>query len=339
MAGERGTALARALIPFARRLRLSLVARVLPAAVAAALGAASVLLLVARPDPAYALSAYAAALGLAGLASWWYARWRIPSLAATARQLDARFGLEDRIVTALQFAEPTDDVARVVVADALSRLEHTAVTRIPVAAGGPGLWAAAATVMVTGVVVAGPLGRETPSRIDRGGFALASEPLTLGRHGDVPTGEAPSQGQRAAVRMAAGSPAPVTAERRGVPAGARAPVTASAGAIAAQPAAPGAGGGSATRNDPGAEAIGEGASGRGASAGGAARRAAGGVRHGSTAASGAPGGASGGARLDAETYRQALARTETAIGRDRVPVSLRAYVRDYLLAIRPREEP
>jgi hypothetical protein len=43
--------------------------------------------------------------------------------------------------------------------------------------------------------------------------------------------------------------------------------------------------------------------------------------------------------VDASGYRRALAQAETAIAKDRVPAHLRAYVREYFVAIRPQSAP
>jgi hypothetical protein len=112
------------LAAFQRRLIFISFARWLPAAVAAAFVAFDAVLLAAHPPLREALIWLAAAMTLAVTATGVVAFVNVPSLPATARILDRRFHLEDRVVTALEFSGHVDLdlMSRLIVADAGSKL-------------------------------------------------------------------------------------------------------------------------------------------------------------------------------------------------------------------------
>jgi len=363
--GRPGAHFSDRLRPFQRRVQRVIFLRSLPATGAvAALTMVIVLMRLQVSAMASALSMAAALVGAIAAAAL-IAIIRCPSPGATAALVDARFALLDRMVTALQFAEDEDPVAEHVVGDAawhLGRLE-------PAMLDGRGpmrpVWAlAAAVAAVVGVVIAMPawIGSPWPPS---DGAAAASAAATGSPLSDAARGRARSPRTPAA---ASGSPAPNSqpeapqterahsalmaeptrsdsrpeagrGESTARTADANQTVaTASANnglpAAASRGETPASGGTGANAR---AAASAGSRSGRGGGATAAAATAvhrAGGVADGAVTAASDPS-PSPVPAIDATRYRLAAARAEAAIAQHRVPASLRAYVRDYFLALRP----
>ncbi len=152
MAPSDATVLKSALRRFQHRLRLMAFLRHLTVTCAIALGLFDILVMTARLQ-GIALRASAATAALAVLAAYALAVFKTPSLSATARIVDARFGLQDRAVSALQFAESADPIASLVVADAASRLKRMPVSRLPLTVPVTARWLAASVFLVSAVLL------------------------------------------------------------------------------------------------------------------------------------------------------------------------------------------
>jgi hypothetical protein len=360
---------------FQRRLRISVFARSVPITGVCALAAVDVGCLVLRPTVSVAILACAGALVFTLLAAWLVALIRTPSLSATARVLDRRARLDDRAVTALQFAAAGDAVSRLIVEETRARLETTPVSRLPLDVSGPWRWGAVAVLAVSGLIVigldqpnagsssmqpAGPSSAAAPStRATRANARQGSSSAT--RTGDERMAGAPEHPETtltaaqkvkggddsAAVgdpRAGVGNTAtqPGSATQDGEPldrvGSASAPRTEAAATARGTSDGDRGGGGDASRADTAALS----AAGRGGRGATRSATTGGGVAGGALARDGAAPKASASPAnsvLGTSDFRRAYARAEAAIGRERVPPRLRSYVRDYFLAIRPQPTP
>lgn len=88
--------------------------------------------------------------GLVAVAMWW----AVPDVSATARAIDRRAGLDDRLATALQVARDDDPVARLIVRDAATRLRRLRPTRVfPFEAPTHGrVWLSAGVLLAAGLL-------------------------------------------------------------------------------------------------------------------------------------------------------------------------------------------
>jgi hypothetical protein len=289
---------------------------------------------------------------------------RTPSPRRIAAVADARLRLEDCLVTALQYADDPDAVSRLVVRDATSRLAggspaHVFPFRVPAWIG----WVAVVTITASAILTL--TGRNTSFGVPRRPAASSGAGVTAAAavpNGSVQAGDAASSGPTSRNRASShAGPAPARdpgntqgadgAGDRGKAPGARPDTSASRAprsedgrrsAAAAAPAAVTPAADVVTPLAPRALS----ASNDLGSAGGVASR-------GQTAASGAGGVSSRGTASGSEgtprtggepprdarpdthdaRYAAARARAEAALGGERIPPGLRAYLTAYFTAI------
>ncbi len=142
--------LARALEAFRRRRRRVLALRFLGTALAVSVVAGEALALVFGTTAAATAWLLAGAAAAAVVASFGAAVARTPSLSGTARLLDRRASLKNRAATALQFVQQDDPMARLVVRDAMRRIEGLDPALVfPREAPGRALWLVAAVAVST----------------------------------------------------------------------------------------------------------------------------------------------------------------------------------------------
>jgi len=361
---------AAALKPFQRRLRRSMFIKRIPITCAFALAAFDVASLTLGPRPSVAILWCIGALAACVLSALAIAWIRTPSLSETARALDRHARLDDRAVTALQFASADDDVSRLVVGEAMARLETTPVTVLPFDVSARWGWGALGVLAASGLIVislgrpdvrssslpefgasqAGPSAqaeransRQGSARGIRTGDGTAATPerpdaLTAARR----TNGNEDSGQSGAARAHAGN----SRTESDTTAGDR-DQRIQSGSSSRQRAEAG----STSRSTSDGERGGCGDTSRAAVLGAGGRGARGATRD-STSGGGVAGGAlarddaapTGAASpvttvLSTAGYRSAYARAEAALTRERVPPRFRSYVRDYFLAIRPRPSP
>ena len=307
-------------------------------------------------------AAFAIALGAALI--------RTPARRQIAAIVDARLALDERLVTALQYAGDQDVVSRLVVRDAAGRVATVAPARVfpyhvparlPMVAAVALTASACLTLIAARVPVMMPVGTAraaaTMPPAGAGPVARTRTQMTTVSDSALPTAaKSVAEASRAAGTRATEGPTAALGARSGAT-GARASAetttrvasdlerggprdSAPLAAVAPPRAAPGVpqpASSASPRSRPG-------------SATGAVTRA-GSV---SSAAGGLSGkgrgqrGSSGGVpRADGTTpdrqsadygarYRESLARAESALAQEHTPPGLRAYVREYFLSIRPR---
>jgi hypothetical protein len=363
MAAESSNArLQLALRPFQRRLRRRAAARYLPVAGAIALVAATIATWFSMN--AFTALLFAAVFAVAAACALAFIR--TPTIAATARIVDAELQLQDRTVSALQFSALDDAIARLVVNEGISRLQSqkSASLRVTVPARGRWLCLAAALLFVV-VFVARDGSSSAPASPSQSGAAVTTS-RGASQRGGTPTAAAASAPAGAARETpslsGAGSTTPETrrpeTQRNAERAGATerrdssahadnatgSPAATAATTDAMRPAPAGAGAAQNAGQGGAATALASNPSGpgRGAGAAGGRERAAGGVAGAKLAGTNpqpTPGAsAARGDRRDA-AYAAAYARAESATAAEHVPVRLRSYVRAYFLAIRPGSQP
>jgi hypothetical protein len=272
---------------------------------------------------------------------------RAPSMRATAAAIDGRLQLQDRIVTALQLVDESDQMARLVVRDAGAHLSAMSPSRaFPFEAPshfGATLMATVAVTIVFLVIARAPAGSWLAARggssVSTGaGAGRSVRSAKPGSNARIVDGVAPSASE--APRRT--SP-PMAASREDIPAGRESKPndadTRALGRGANEPRAVDPGPSTSGRDAGNAAGMRDG--GRGA-AGFTERMApaAGGVNGalasiprpapGRAAVAAAPGNAA-----YRDEYRMAAARAQTAIAQERVPARLRTYVRRYFVAIHP----
>jgi hypothetical protein len=155
--------------PFRRRLRWSLFARSAAVSGAIAFGLLNVVLLTVPPARTAAIPGWAGALALAMAAAWAVTLMRTPSLHETAATLDRDLQLQDRCVTAAQYAGASDAASALVVRDAVARLEGLSPALLPLRIPASRYWLTA--VLAASAGLAGPLlqGSVTPDAAIGGG--------------------------------------------------------------------------------------------------------------------------------------------------------------------------
>jgi hypothetical protein len=293
---------------------------------------------------------------------------RTPPPRRLAALADARLHLEDRLVTALQYADDPDAVSRLVVRDATSRLAGASPARVfPFRAPAWIGWIAAVALTASAALTLA--GRDTSSGAFRRSNASSGAGVTsaaAGTNGSVRTSEGASSG-RASRDQASRDPGPAPARVSGntqgaAGAGDRGKAPGAHPETSADPAAPPREDGRASAAvalaaalTPAAVAVAPRATGatsssRGlGSAGGAAARGqsaasgAGGISsRGVAAGSGGAPRTSGAVQPDARQntndarYAAARARAEAALAGEQIPPGLRAYLTAYFTAISPR---
>lgn len=301
---------------------------------------------------------------------------RAPTLRATAVALDERLRLEDRAVTALQVLAEPDPVARLVVRDAAAHITRLAPASVfPLRAPVGARWMAGGAALIPALVLLN-IWAGTPvtlGRVDEGmasGTSSVAQSASARRGGSANrsadatsgAGPVPAPAERAsrqaedvsARRPDSGAPGGSSQDGLPGPSASRYAATARLGESSPAPRD--------ARADQ-ADTAG-GSRGDGSGAGGPAGRGeagAGGLRGGGgrgigSAVPGMAGGAGGvtGGRLTdlprvvapplaandrvyAGQYNSAWALAQAAIAQERVPAALRAYVRNYFIAIRPRD--
>jgi hypothetical protein len=364
--GQTG-AFAATLRPFQRRLRKSLFVRTCFVASAFAIAAVDVICLILRQEAVVAILGLIGAFAFSLLLSWAIAVARTPSLSETARVIDRHARLDDRAVTALQFAPDGDAVSRLIVDEATMRLEATPVSTLPAQLSPRWRWTAVGVLAVSALIVIG-LGQVNarPSSVvsfEESTASSSAADRSNTRHGssravqatDVTAGaaqqtDAPPIDARK-LNGAEGSSTPGTA-RTAVERTAAEQATVSgdrdqldrAGSASLQRAEVAT---TSRGTSDSSRAAGVDASRTGTGPLSAGGRGAQGITRDSTGGGGVSGGAltPGNAgpfpapppmstALHATDYRGAYARAEAAMARERVPPRLRSYVRDYFLAIR-----
>jgi hypothetical protein len=360
-------AFAAALKPFQRRLRRSMFVKCVPITCAFAFAAFDVASLTFGPEPSLTILGCIGALAAGVLSAWAIAWLRTPSLSETARALDRHARLDDRAVTALQFASVDDEMSRLVVREAMVRLETTPVTVLPFDVSARWGWSALGVLAASGLIVIS-LGRRDvrSSSVPEFGASQAGPSAQAQRanarqgsargvqtgDGTAATPERPDalaaarrtngsedSGQSSAARAHAGS-SPTESDSATGDRDQRNQSGSSTGQRAEA--------GSTSRGTSDGERAGGGDISRAAVLGAGGRGARGATRHSTTTGGGVAGGAvaqdnavptvaaSVNPVLSGAEYRSAYARAESAIARERVPPRLRSYVRDYFLAIRPQ---
>lgn len=248
---------------------------------------------------------------------------RVSSLTRIGAIVDHQCGLQDRVVTALQFVDASDDIASFILRDALRHLRTVAPARVfpfqPRRIGG-GL--AALLVIAAG-------GFALPSR------AISEFPRMPAHAARGPAADdAPANGEVAAIENASTNPnnhanetTRNTPGTQATPSSQIAPMPDANPAVSPPPA-----GGSGTApgraHGPSSGAAGE----------GEARTAAAGAALSGTARVGGAGSGQAGTAvetrlMDSGAATVAMHRAETAIARGQVPARHRAYVHDYFAAL------
>ncbi len=369
--------LARALEPFRRRRRRVLAVRFVGTALALSVVAAEALALAFDTSATHSVWLVAGATAAAVVAGLSAAAVRTPSLSETARLLDRRASLKNRAAAGLQFVQHDDPMARLVVRDAVRRIEGLDPTVVfPREAPGGAQWLVAAVAISTlilgvnawragmaplagGARSGGLLVPGAPNQASPGAPAARQTAVALAQPAQAP--------ETAAVPgMPASPPRESTPSAAGAPPGLTTPANAAAAplsqpALTASPATSGvppdrspfpvgaAADARRTAAAPGAPsargAAPAGSGGRGAGAEGAVESGAshegGGVKGGSVEAGAVPAPRPAGeaGRLSAVEYRAAWARAQAALADERVPPPLRDYVRRYFAAIRSPRTP
>lgn len=370
MSGHSVAAFMTTLRRFDRRLRLRTFLRYVPFAVAIAIAMDAAFASFVQIDSVAIL--VGSSLVLAVLAAYGLAVSRTASLSATARIVDRELKLQDRTTSALEFLHGTDAVSRLVVADATARLESLPVSSLPLTVSRSARWAAALTAISALLVITMLSSSRHESRADAISFGSASPGRASA---DVDGGSARSSAVRRATSAASDShesrvATPSSDLRAAPPGGAAAEATAQAtapntgrrdvarsnedapSAEEATSAAPGptdprsgSDSGANSRKDARANTP------AGTTATSALLARGQGAKAPSTAHAGG-GGIGGGAVVDtpagiarstwagrsgrqSAAYAAAYARAEAALPTERIPVSLRSYVRAYFVAIRP----
>lgn len=358
----------RALRPFRLRLRTAAFVRHVPAACIVALVMLDAALLVLRPGLVAAALTCGAALTLAIVGAGIGALVTTPSLTDTARTIDGYFRLENRAVTALQFSDAPDPMSRLIVGDATRRLGGIPASRLPLGGAAPKLrWAAIATAAASVLLVyltAGgtsvPL-TESVGPTAASGSAAAGQALSrsdagraAGRGGAATRTSTSAQASPVPTRRMGPGNAATTRDAAGESRGATPGTTPSAGTDTLDRAVqPDRAIGEARRSLSASTSTSAPAAGGAGDGQGSAADASGAGRGGRNVAarSAGSGGVAGGALLGDRTTgrsgeqettvdmagltaRAASARAEAALGDQRVPPRLRAYVRDYFVAVR-----
>lgn len=261
---------------------------------------------------------------------------RTPGLRDIAKALDVRLRLQDRLVTAVQFQHDTDAFSNLVVGDALARLDVVGPeSAFPFRVSKPGWIAGAAAVAAPIVFVLATTGVPRIREMMRGGRAAGAGTLTMPSQ-DTSSRAASSDGRTRAPGAATAS------ERRSgtdIDAATTPPANALARAAQQTPGAAPHAAASGTRESIGNRAAG--AAAQPAVGGTLSESDAGGVKNGIAARIGtAEQGVARTAAADRSTaaYRAAWSNAERAIAQEKVPSDLRAYVRQYFVAIRPLED-
>jgi hypothetical protein len=350
-----GTDAGRLVVILARLRRRAVVAL----AVRYICAAATVTLLVGEAvlmaSPAYAgpralLGGLALAAGVAGAAAWF----RAPAVRETAHAVDRRLRLQNRLVTAFQYRDATDEFSRLVVRDALAHADDIRPAlafplRIPGWVRFAAVAACAAPLVFVLARDAVPEFWQRASTGDASAPGALSIPSAAGNRDETATpeanaGAAVDGAPRVAVEA---TPVPQEAGNRG-PLSERTPgnVDSSTPRTAAAetggrgvPAGARSGSGRAGGTPRGAPAEGGGAGRGNGNAGSSQTAQAGGL-------TGEPGSDTDAARArrGAEpardpAYRSAWSTSQRAIAQEHIPSALREYVRQYFLAIRPVEAP
>ena len=355
---------------FRRRLILVALVRLLPVAAAIAVGAAVVLAQVARWGANGALMAAALSTGVASVVAAVIAYRRTGGLVQVAATLDRRFELANRLATAMAFAGDDDGMATLIAADAQVTLGRRRPQDVAFESPRHLTWIVVGTaaVVVASVFASQPSSDSDASVASQGvlgdtapaaaasGRALASPPQTSSASEAARVQPADANAGRAAAassaarkpgsldepasqstsREAADRPAERDAESRRTPSidPARTPAGAN-GASAGQRAndARSANANSASPNQA-QQARGNLGGGAGANAVRSTTARAGGVRGDANLSATSPQERVALTPRAATTPSAAWDRAESAIEREHLPLDLRTYVRDYLVAIR-----
>lgn len=357
---------------FRRRMAMVVFVRYGLAAAATALVGAQGIAIFVQPSLNGALRWFVAGSVVAFIASAVAALAQTRPSRSIAIALDRRLGLEDRVLSAVQFSGQGDEVSRLVVADAAARMAALGPGAVPWQAPPGGLWLLGAVLcssMALGVRVMGTSADQSPAAA--GGIVIPGGRPSASASAN-PSVRSPGGVPSETVR-ASGNPVRSSPVAGGAP-----EASGAAGIAAAQPSSPadqarpaeqtGDDSASVARDNAGirvpstgerrasSASGGDGQSGRGGTqpTAGGGRNGLGGNTPGAPDPSGR-GGAQGGALTsvgghevlprnpDAGSYdmryRAAVAHAEAAIAQQRVPPRLRAYVRDYFVGIRSAGAP
>ena len=330
---------------FQRRLVLVAFVRTLPLAAVAATTAGLAIARGAHLQPSAVAAALLIGLFIASLATASIVWRQTGRLGQTAATLDRRFGLANRVATALEFAGHGDDVSQLILADAERTLRRHESNELPFEAPAHLAW------LLIVVAAAGVLFVWTGASSN-----AAENAASQGVLGGVSTASLSSE-KRAPTSMTANSAVIHTTE--GAPRPQASDSTTHSEQAATRPA-------EARREPTGARGGNSGLSadrGQSRSAGDVSRNSGWGARSdrgGSSASTelrttvDGAGGVRGSSPQDgsasdkrqtasdtslASTPLAAWDRAEAALAREHLPVELRSYVRDYLIAIRPGNQP
>ncbi len=368
---------------FRRRLWLIAFVRTWPAATAVAVMAAAAAALAIRRLDGDRVALLVGAMIVATVFAAVAARRRTGGIADAAATLDRRFGLANRIVTALEFGAQGDDVARLIAEDAASRLGRRRPEDLPLEAPRHLGWIVTGFIVLAVAFVAA--GRSTTTAGDaitsqgvladgagaptaiggrtatapsssRGASAVAGDERRLAdaRSEDPLTPSSPKSGAAADVppRRADAGDAQPSASSSPSPSSSPPSAPSRDSAAVSSPRRTAALSGSDGRS-PGREAAAAAAASSGRERATGDDRGAGagatGVRGTASGAGGVSGAAAqrspdesqvhGRSNEPRETAAAAWNRAESALARERLPVGLRGYVHDYLVAIRPGSRP
>ncbi|HUK37474.1 MAG TPA: hypothetical protein VLV86_26335 [Vicinamibacterales bacterium] len=361
---------------FQRRLIAIACVRTLPATASVVIGGVLLVGWIAHWRPEAVAGGVAAGAVLAALSSMLLAARRTGRLAATAAAIDLRFGLANRIATALEFAAQDDQVSRLIVGDALSTLSRRSPQDLPFERPRHLGWTFAgltAAIVAFGIVsprsgasddrarsqlvlnsVASTSSSNDPhARTSTASTSDESErPVASanqrGRQATSTTNSAPrADNDESAPRQAAAGNTPTESAQRNAEPGRPGEID----AVKSPSAARGVSGGQATTRQSEVSGVAVSRSNlettskefRGASGSAA-------VRGSTTGSGGARGPSTPDARntntqpastygLERSTTQATWDRAESALARERLPLSLRSYVRSYLAAIRPGVRP
>ena len=356
----------RQLARFQRRLRLVMSAEYAVKSIAVAIAVTDALVLTSAPGTRLT-AVYLAGSVVVGLVAAVALAWRRAGLSRTAALLDRRLGLDDQVVTALQFRTDGDPVADLIVTRATESLVGNPSSVLPFESP-RARWALASVAGAIVFFVAIerlPVDSEALAQLDWSAKASAERDASANTHRwsakalaerDASNVIAPRSTAKASAERASANPdsyrwsAKASAERENANAdsyrwSAKASADReSANADSYRWSAKA----SAERERANANRAGNGArdagrdgrgTGRGNGAPGGSGRESGGVAWSSTTTK-EPGGVdahdSGGSY--AERYRTAKAAAEAAVAQDRVPARHRALIHDYFQAIRPRAD-
>jgi hypothetical protein len=357
------------LMRFRRRLAVVSFVSHLPTAAAVSLVATGGTALAAHPianqQPLWLAAGVALTLAVAGI----IARARTPSLARAAATLDRRFRLDDRAVTALDFARDSGAVSQLIVTDASAHLAAHAPQELSLQFPRRFGWLSAGVVAVFLAVVVGrsPLSPDahTPGQDPAAKTGKGASGVTRPAPSPAPTdSEAKAEGA-AASRGSVNEPSAragqkessLTAQTRANPTLDRSAAQAksSQGESPSRAVAAEARGGDRANTPGPSGALTSGSVPR-SGTGDARNNRGAGLGGGPVAGADAgTGGASGAARStalpppptrqpDADSsyaarFRRAWTHEESPAAQERIPAGRRAYVRDYFLAIRPDGRP